>query len=46
MDAAAFALCMESRIPIIVFDFFRAGNLERVVAGEPIGTVVMDETAA
>jgi uridylate kinase len=46
MDAAAFALCMESRIPIIVFDFFKTGNLERVVAGEPVGTVVMDETAA
>jgi uridylate kinase len=43
MDAAAFALCMENRIPIIVFDFFKAGNLEKVVAGERIGTVVSDE---
>ncbi|MEI6148805.1 MAG: UMP kinase [bacterium] len=43
MDAAAFALCMENRIPIVVFDFFKAGNLEKVVAGEPIGTVVSDE---
>jgi len=42
MDAAAFALCMENRIPIVVFDFFKAGNLERVLAGEPIGTVVSD----
>lgn len=42
MDAAAFALCMENKIPIVVFDFFKAGNLERVLAGEPIGTVVSD----
>jgi hypothetical protein len=27
----------------VVFDFFKAGNLEKVVAGEPIGTVVSDE---
>ena len=40
MDAAAFALCMENGIPIIVFDFFKEGNLEKVVAGDPIGTVV------
>jgi uridylate kinase len=40
MDAAAFALCMENRIPIVVFDFFKAGNLERVMAGDSIGTVV------
>ena len=40
MDAAAFALCMENSIPIVVFDFFKAGNLEKVVAGEHIGTVV------
>jgi len=42
MDAAAFALCMENRIPIIVFDFFKEGNLEKVVTGQPIGTVVME----
>lgn len=42
MDAAAFALCMENSIPIIVFDFFKSGNLEKVVAGERIGTVVAE----
>ncbi len=42
MDAAAFALCMENRIPIIVFDFFKEGNLEKVVTGHPIGTVVTE----
>jgi uridylate kinase len=42
MDAAAFALCMENSIPIIVFDFFKSGNLEKVVAGDSIGTVVSE----
>jgi uridylate kinase len=42
MDAAAFSLCMENGIPIVVFDFFKEGNLEKVVAGEPIGTVVSE----
>jgi uridylate kinase len=40
MDSAAFSLCMENNIPIIVFDFFRQGNIERVLAGEPVGTLV------
>lgn len=43
MDAAAFALCMENHIPIVVFDFFQEGNLEKVVTGAMIGTVVSDE---
>ena len=42
MDAAAFSLCMENSIPIIVFDFFKAGNLEKVIAGESIGTIVSE----
>ena len=40
MDAAAFALCMENAIPIVVFDFFAEGALERIVAGEKVGTIV------
>ncbi len=40
MDAAAFALCMENRIPIIVFNFFKENELWRVLTGEPVGTVV------
>jgi len=40
MDGAAFSLCMENRIPIIVFDFFEPGSIEGVVAGKRIGTVV------
>jgi uridylate kinase len=42
MDAAAFSLCMENDIPIIVFDFFKPGNLGKVVAGESIGTLVTE----
>lgn len=42
MDSAAFALCMENNIPIMVFDFFEDGSLERAVAGEPVGTLVSE----
>ncbi|MBI5386217.1 MAG: UMP kinase [Verrucomicrobia bacterium] len=41
MDAAAFSLCMENKMPIIVFDFFKPHNLRRVVMGEEVGTVVV-----
>lgn len=40
MDAAAFSLCMENHIPIIVFDFFKPGEIVRVLKGEPVGTLV------
>jgi len=40
MDAAAFALCMENKMPIVVFDFFAEHNLRRVVMGEKVGTLV------
>lgn len=40
MDGAAFSLCMENGIPIIVFNFFEPGSIEGVVAGEEIGTLV------
>jgi len=42
MDAAAFSLCMENKIPIIVFDFFKEGTIEGVVKGEKIGTLVSE----
>ncbi|RKX30975.1 MAG: UMP kinase [Verrucomicrobia bacterium] len=44
MDAAAFSLCMENSIPIIVFNFFREGEILRVLRGEPVGTVVSAES--
>ena len=40
MDSAAFALCMDNEIPIVVFDFFDGNALERVVKGEGVGTLV------
>lgn len=40
MDSAAFSLCMENNIPIVVFDFFKPGNIERVLGGQAIGTLV------
>jgi len=40
MDAAAFAVCRDNNLPIIVFDVTKAGNLRRVVMGEPVGTLV------
>jgi len=40
MDMTAFTLSQENELPIIVFDMNKAGNLKKVVAGEPIGTLV------
>jgi uridylate kinase len=40
MDLTAITMCMDNKLPIVVFDVFRNGNLGRVVAGESIGTVV------
>jgi uridylate kinase len=38
MDTAAFSLCQENHIPIVVFNFFKPNELSRVLAGEPVGT--------
>lgn len=40
MDSAAFSLCMENNVPVIVFNFFKKGSIERVLAGDPVGTLV------
>ena len=40
MDATAISLCMDNKLPIIVFRLRDAGNLRRVIMGEPVGTVV------
>ncbi|MCA9278702.1 MAG: UMP kinase [Phycisphaeraceae bacterium] len=40
MDTAAFAMCRDNRIPIMVFNFKESGNIARAVASEPIGTLV------
>jgi uridylate kinase len=40
MDATALSLCLENRLPIIVFDLQAPHSMERAVSGEPIGTLV------
>ena len=40
MDATAISLCMDNRLPIVVFKLMDAGNLRRVLMGERIGTTV------
>jgi len=42
MDATAFSLCMDNKMPIIVFNVFETDNLKRVVLGEKVGTLVHD----
>ena len=40
MDMTAFTLCMENKLPIIVFDMNKSGNLLKIVKGEAVGTLV------
>lgn len=44
MDATAVTLCMDNKLPIIVFNLNRSGNLLRVVLGEKVGTKVSGES--
>ena len=43
MDTTALSLCMENRLPIVVFDLFTPGALARILAGEAVGTVIAEE---
>ena len=43
MDATALSLCLENKLPIIVFDLQATRSLERAVIGDPIGTLVCSE---
>jgi uridylate kinase len=43
MDSTATSLCMDNELPILVFDLTTRGNIQRVVCGEQIGTVVKGE---
>jgi len=40
MDNTALTLCMDNGVPIVVFDLLKEGNIERVITGEEIGTLV------
>ena len=42
MDSTAFSLCMDNKIPIIVFNLFKRGNIKRVILGDRIGTLVSE----
>jgi len=42
MDSTAISLCMENKLPIVVFDVGTRGNLMKVVQGEPVGTVIQE----
>jgi uridylate kinase len=44
MDTTAVTLCMENKLPIIVFSMMKEGNIERVVLGEKIGTFVGEKS--
>ncbi len=43
MDATALSLCLENKLPIIVFDMTAPANLERTVTGEAVGTLISSE---
>jgi uridylate kinase len=40
MDSTAISLCMENKLPIIVFNFMKEGNLKNIVLGKELGTVI------
>jgi len=43
MDSTAASLCMDNNIPIIVFDVTKRGNIEKVVTGKAVGTIISKE---
>lgn len=43
MDMTALAMCQERKIPVLVFDFKKSGNIAKVIGGESIGTLVHNE---
>ena len=42
MDSTAFTLCMDNKIPIVVFDLMHGDNIRKAVLGNPVGTLVTD----
>jgi uridylate kinase len=43
MDSTAISLCRDNNLPILVFNMTKPGNIRRVVLGEPLGTLVLEE---
>jgi uridylate kinase len=46
MDTTAISLCMENKLPIVVFDLTRPGNVRRLVMGEPVGSTVSSDAVS
>jgi uridylate kinase len=46
MDSTAISLCRDNDLPILVFNMTQPGNIRRVLLGEPLGTMVLDERRA
>ncbi len=40
MDSTAFSLCMDNKMPIVVFNLLKTGNIKKVVLGQKVGTIV------
>lgn len=45
MDATALSLCMDNNLPIIVFDLFENGSIEKIIAGDRLGSMVVSALA-
>jgi uridylate kinase len=46
MDSTAFSLCMDNKIPIVVFDMYKPGSIRDAVLGRIVGTLVCDDVAS
>jgi uridylate kinase len=46
MDSTALSLCMDNDLPIYVFNMGDKGNIDRIVCGEKVGTLVSGDSAA
>jgi len=46
LDSTALSMCMDNSLPIVVFNMFVPGNLERVLTGEQIGTLISESRVA
>ena len=40
MDSTAMSLCMDNKMPIVVFDIFETGNISRILSGDKVGTII------
>jgi uridylate kinase len=43
MDTTAISLCMDNKLPIVIFDLTQCGNIRRIITGEPVGSIVSDD---